>query len=89
MPHPGELLALLSATAPSAGVAVSASPFTYVAPDNGTVVLRGGLVSTVEIGRSGSFTTTGILNGAVSVSKGDQLRVTYATWWPAMTFFKG
>lgn len=89
MPHPGELLTLLSATAPSTGVAVGASPFTYVAPANGTVVLRGGLVSTVEIGRSGSFTTAGILNGAVSVSKGDQLRVTYATWWPTMTFFKG
>lgn len=89
MPHPGELLALLSATAPSAGVAVGASPFTYVAPDNGRVVLRGGLVSTVEVGRSNVFTTVGINNGTMPVSKGDQIRVTYATWWPVLTFFKG
>lgn len=89
MPHSGELLALLSATAPIAGVAVGASPFTYIAPDNGRLVLRGGLVSTVEIGRKGVFTTVGITNGAVPVSRGDQLRVTYATWWPTITFFKG
>ena len=88
MPHPGELLALLSATAPSAGVAVSASPFTYVAPDNGTVVLCGGLVSLVEAGRSGVFTIAGTRDGAIPVSRGDQIRVTYDTWWPTMTFFK-
>lgn len=88
MPHSDEASSLLAASAPLAAVVVGASPFTYVAPDSGTLVVQGGTVSLVELGRKGSFVTTGLIAGVVPVSRGDQLRVTY-TVLPTMTFFKG
>jgi 2-keto-4-pentenoate hydratase len=88
MPHTDETASLLAATAPLAAVAVGASPFTYVAPDNGKLVVQGGTVSLVELGRKGSFVTTGITAGVVPVARGDQVRVTY-TVLPTATFFKG
>jgi 2-keto-4-pentenoate hydratase len=42
----------------------------------------------VELGRKGSFVTTGITAGVVPVARGDQVRVTY-TVLPTATFFKG
>lgn len=88
MPHSDEVSSLLSSTAPLASVAVGASPFTYVAPDPGKLVVQGGTVSLVELGRKGSFVTTGILTGVLPVARGDQVRITYAVL-PTMTFFRG
>ena len=88
MPHRDETLALLLATAPLAAVTVGGSPFTYIAPDNGKVVVQGGTVSSIELGRRGSFVTTGVTAGVVPVARGDQVRVTY-TVLPTMTFFRG
>jgi 2-keto-4-pentenoate hydratase len=88
MPHPDEVLGLMAATAPPASVAVGASPFTYTAPDRGVLVLQGGTVSLVELGRKGTFVTTGLTTAVLNVSKGDQVRVTYAVL-PTLTFFKG
>lgn len=89
MPHDGEVLALLCSTTPPNNAPVSGSPYTYVSPDTGCVMVRGGLVSTIEVGRNSVFTTLNFKEGAVPVAKGDQVRVTYSTWWPTMTFFKG
>lgn len=88
MPHSDETSALLSATAPLSSVAVGASPYTYVAPDNGKLVVQGGTVSLIELGRKSSFVTTGIIAGLVPVARGDQVRITY-TVVPTVTFFKG
>jgi predicted Rossmann-fold nucleotide-binding protein len=88
MPHSDETSSLLAATAPLAALTPGASPYTYVASDNGRVVVQGGTVSLIELGRKGSFVTTGLTAGVVPVSRGDQLRVTY-TVVPNMTFFKG
>jgi len=89
MPHAGELSDLLGRTQPQTAIAVGASPFTYVAPDNGTVFVQGGYMQSVEIGRNGTFTLAGSLRGAYAVQRGDQVRVTYGTWWPVMSFMKG
>ena len=87
MPHSDETVSLLTETAPLAGVTVGASPFTYVAPDSGRVVVQGGTVSLVELGRKGSFITVGITAGVMPVSRGDSVRITY-TVLPTLTFFK-
>lgn len=87
MPHPGEALALLAHTAPLQSVALGASPYSYVAPANGAVVVQGGTVSLLELGR-GTFVSVGVLAGVVPVVAGDVVRVTYAVA-PTMTFFRG
>jgi predicted Rossmann-fold nucleotide-binding protein len=87
MPHHDETLSLMLETAPLAGVAVGASPFTYVAQDSGRLVVQGGTVSLIELGRKGTFVTTGITTGVIPVSRGDSVRVTY-TVLPTLTFFK-
>lgn len=88
MPHSDESSSLLSSTAPLASVVVGASPFTFVAPDPGKLVVQGGTVSLVELGRKGSFATTGITAGVIPVARGDQVRVTYSVL-PTATFFRG
>lgn len=87
MPHSDETLSLLTETAPLAPVTVGASPFTYVAPDAGRVVVQGGTVSLIELGRKATFVALGITAGVVPVSRGDSVRVTY-TVLPTLTFFK-
>lgn len=87
MPHSDETLSLLTETTPLAAVTVGASPFTYVAQDAGRIVVQGGTVSLIELGRKASFVTLGITAGVIPVSRGDSVRVTY-TVLPTMTFFK-
>lgn len=87
MPHSDETLSLMTETAPLAAIAVGASPFTYVSPDSGRVVVQGGTVSLVELGRKASFVTLGITAGVIPVSRGDSVRVTYSVV-PTLTFFK-
>ena len=86
MPHFDEALGLAqpSQRAPVA-ITVGASPFTTVARAGGVVVVQGGTVSLVELGRNGVFTTLGVTAGAVPVSQDDSVRVTY-TVAPTMTF---
>lgn len=87
MPHPDEALSLLVSNAPLVGITPGASPYTYTATDAGTVIVQGGTVTLIELGRKTTFVTTGMTFGAVPVSKGDQVRVTY-TVAPTMNFFK-
>jgi predicted Rossmann-fold nucleotide-binding protein len=88
MPHSDELWAVLGTTAPMVSVVPGASPFTYTAPDPGRVVVQGGTVTLIEVGRQGTFVLAGVIAGVLPVSRGDQVRVTYAVA-PTMTFFKG
>lgn len=88
MPHTDELLGLMVATAPPVSVAPGASPYTYTATDPGTLVIQGGTVSLVELGRKGTFVTTGLTTAVLNLLRGDQVRVTHVAA-PTMTFFKG
>lgn len=85
MPHLDELLAKLVAPPAPAAIVVGASPYTYTAPSNGCVVVSGGTVSLVQLGRAGAFLATGVTTGVFPVSAGDQIKVTY-TVAPTMTF---
>lgn len=88
MPHHDELLGLLPIKLPMQNIAPAVSPFTYTAPSNGRVVVSGGNVSTIELGRTGVFVAIGLLAGIVPVSKDDQVRVTYLVA-PTMTYLQG
>lgn len=87
MPHPDEALAGLVSTAPLATITVGASPYTFVAPTRGVLVVQGGVVSLLELGRN-VFTSTGVVAGPTTLSKGDRLRITY-TVAPAVNWFPG
>lgn len=68
------------------GITVGISPFSYVAPTAGNMLITGGTVSAIQITRS--FTTlTNLTSGLFPLSKGDTLTVTFAglptmTWYP-------
>ena len=86
MPHIGELQALMAAPS-SAGVAVvpSGSPFTWTATAAGMLIVSGGTVSLVEVGRGAAFYAAGLVGGLIPVSVGDKVRMTYVVA-PATTF---
>lgn len=76
-------------TGPVAAVSVTASPFTYVASQGGTLILNGGTTTQVKFSRDGSnFYVTGLTAGMFPLSQGDQLVISYsgalptATWVP-------
>jgi hypothetical protein len=72
-------------TGPPAAIVPGVSPYSYVAPLGGTVILTGGTVSKVEVSRDGvTFFVTGQTSGMFPVSMGDTLRVTFASI-PTMT----
>jgi hypothetical protein len=84
----GALLGLaVPSGADAAVIAVGASPFSYTAAAIGAVLVSGGTVSALELGRNGAFTNVGAVAGAVPVSEGDIVRVTY-TVAPTMTFVR-
>jgi hypothetical protein len=84
----GALLGLIAPSgANAAAVTISASPFTYTATSSGVVLVAGGTVSALELGRNGTFTNIGVIAGAVPLSDGDSLRVTY-TVLPTLTFVR-
>lgn len=63
------------------------SPWTYIAPFDGLVVISAGTVSAIALSRDGStFYVTGLTSGLVPVSKLDQVKTSY-TGVPTMTFF--
>lgn len=78
---------LLNSNAAPEVIAVTASPFSYTAANDGLVIVTGGTVSLVEYGRGGVFTNIGTIAGAVPVSQGDVVRVTY-TVAPTITFVR-
>lgn len=85
MPHSDETLSRLVAPPAPGAIVVGASPYTYAAPQNGVVVVSGGTVSLIQLGRSGIFLDTGLLTGVIPVSAGDQVKVTYAVA-PTLSF---
>lgn len=66
-------------------VTLTGSPMTYVAPSKGFIIINGGSVSAVHIGRVSAH-NTGLTQGFFPVSKNDYLTITY-TGTPAITFF--
>lgn len=58
-------------------VSVNASPFTYVAPSGGFVIVRSGTVSALQFMRVGTYLLP-FTSGIVPLSKGDSLVVTYS-----------
>lgn len=66
-------------------IAVGISPFAYVAPRAGTVLINGGTVSAVQLTRSVT-TLTGLTGGLFPLSNGDTLTVTF-TGLPTMTWY--
>lgn len=59
-------------------ITVGASPYTYVAPRGGFVMVTGGTVTMIEWSRDGTtFYDTGETSGQFTVSAADQLRITH------------
>jgi hypothetical protein len=78
------LLAPLSPVKESS-ITVTASPFSYTAQSNGSVLVTGGTVSAISLIRSSTY-VTGLTSGLFPVSNKDVLKVTY-TGLPTMVFF--
>lgn len=70
---------------PAQSVAVGASPFTYTAAFDGTIVVTGGTVSAIALIRQGTSIATGIITGLIPLSRTDQVQVTYSAT-PTVTF---
>lgn len=87
MPHAGETQSVLSTAPAVQAVTPGASPYTFTAPDPGKLVVQGGTVSLIELGRGSTFVTTGLTSGIVPVARGDLVRVTY-TVVPTVNFFR-
>lgn len=67
-------------------VTPTGSPFTYKAPQGGTLIIRGGTVSLVSFSRDGITNfNTGQTQGMFPVSLGDVLIINY-TGAPVLTF---
>jgi len=88
MPHIGEERAKLSQPPAIQVLAIGASPSSTIVPDDGKIVVQGGTVSLIEIGRNGTFVTTGLTTAVLPVSRGDVVRITY-TVVPTVNYFKG
>lgn len=74
-------------TGPQSVITVKSSPFSYVAPAGGSVLISGGTVSQIQYSRDGAnFYVTGQTAGMLPVSQGDTLVVTYSVP-PTMVFF--
>lgn len=62
---------------PAAVVTVTASPFTFTAPANGTLSVAGGTVSAIALIRQGVTVATGLIAGLIPTSRLDQVQITY------------
>lgn len=82
MPHFGEQVPGIPLA--GVGITLTGSPFTYVNTRPGVILVNGGTVTVVEIGRGGTFYVTGVIAGAFPVGKSDSIRITY-TVAPTMT----
>lgn len=64
----------------------STSPFHFIAPSKGSVIVQGGTISALEFSRDNmDYYNIGVNAGMVTLNKGDILRTTY-TVAPTMTF---
>lgn len=73
---------------PAVAVTVGASPFVYVPPANGYVIVNGGTVAGISFSRDGvTFFNCGQLAGAFPVARGDSFRVTYSVAPTVFEFF--
>lgn len=71
---------------PAVAITPGASPYSYTASFDGSVIVNPGTVSAIAISRDGTtFFTTGVTAGMFPMSRGDILKVTY-TVAPTMTF---
>jgi hypothetical protein len=60
-------------------VTAGTSPFTYIAPIGGSLIVQGGSVSLISFSRdAASFYPLGVTSGLFPLSKGDQLVITYS-----------
>lgn len=66
-------------------VTVGASPFTYLAERDGTLVVRGGTVSQIEYLRNSGSINLGVIAGPIPVLMADAITITY-TVLPTVTF---
>ena len=82
MPHIGEMWVSAGAVTT---VALGGSPATYNAPSSGVLIVSGGTVSLVEIGRGATWIAAGLVGGVIPLSAGDKARVTYVVA-PTVTF---
>ena len=74
-------------TGPTAGITVGSSPFKYVAPQGGSVIVNGGSTTQISFSRDGAnFFITGLTAGIFPLSQGDTLQVTYPVAPPTLTF---
>ena len=60
-------------------ITVGASPYDYTnsAANDVDVIVRGGTVSSIQVGRGGSYESVGVVAGMFRLSPGDVLRTTY------------
>lgn len=73
---------------PVNAIVPGASPYSYPATVVGSVVVRGGTVSRIDIVRGADTVNTGLTQGIIPVAVGDSVKVTY-TIVPTMTFIPG
>lgn len=67
-------------------VTLTPSPFSFVAPQRGFLIVSGGTVSLIQFSRDGSTNyTTGLTAGCFSLSAGDTLIINYSVA-PTVTF---
>jgi hypothetical protein len=67
-------------------VTVGASPYDYIAPVKGSVIVQGGTVTSLEFSRDGtSFYDVGQTSGMFLLNQSDYLRITHAGA-PTVTF---
>lgn len=70
-----------------ATVAVSASPFVFTTPAQGTLLVSGGPVTLIEYSKDGiTWYPTGAVGGPIQLVPNDQVRITYSNA-PNLTFF--
>jgi hypothetical protein len=88
MPHIGEKAQIATAqplSMAAQAVAVTGSPFTYMATRNGMLFVTGGTLSTIQYGRGGQLYALGLGSNPIQLIPGDTVRLTYLTA-PTLTF---
>lgn len=74
-------------TGPAAPVAVTSSPFTYLAAQGGSLIVSGGTTTQIQFTRGdGNFYVVGTTGGMFALSQGDSLVVTYSVGPPTVTW---
>lgn len=73
--------------AKESSVTPTGSPFVYLAPRRGYLIVTGGTVQAVAFSRSGTFYNMGQTTGCYPLNQNDQLQITYTsaptlTWVP-------